>query len=85
MRVYSQRTQKEYTAFMQELAALYPNAVKIQLVQDNLNTQKPNSFYNQLSADEAFTEYFGVNWFFVSFGDDGFVILARPTHDPSAE
>jgi DDE superfamily endonuclease len=53
MRVYSQRTQKEYTAFMQELAALYPDAVKIQLVQDNLNTHKPNSFYSQLSAGES--------------------------------
>ena len=40
---------------MQELAALYPNAVKIQLVQGNLNTHKPNSFHNQLSAAEAFT------------------------------
>ena len=54
MQAYSQRTQKEYTAFMQKLAALYPEAVKIQLVQDNLNTHKPNSFYSQLSADEAF-------------------------------
>ena len=62
MRVYSQRTQKEYTAFMQELAALYPDAVKIQLVQDNLNTHKPNSFYNQLSADEAFTLSHRFDW-----------------------
>mgnify|MGYP000070001879 FL=1 len=62
MRVYSQRTQKEYTAFMQELAALYPKAVKIQLVQDNLNTHKPNSFYNQLSADEAFTLSHRFDW-----------------------
>ena len=55
MRVYSQRTQKEYTDFMQQLAALYPDAIKIQLVQDNLNTHKSNSFYSQLSAGEAFT------------------------------
>ncbi len=62
MRVYSQRTQKEYTAFRQELAALYPNAVKIQMVQDNLNTHKPNSFHNQLSADEAFTLSHRFDW-----------------------
>lgn len=54
VRVYSQRTQKEYTEFMTELAALYPAAVKIRLVQDNLNTHSPNSFYRHLSAGEAF-------------------------------
>jgi hypothetical protein len=54
VRVYSQRTQKEYTEFMQALAALYPKAVKIRLVQDNLNTHSPNSFYRHLSAGEAF-------------------------------
>ncbi len=32
--VYSQRTKKEYTQFMQALAALYPDAIKIRLVQD---------------------------------------------------
>jgi len=54
VRVYQQRTQKEYPQFLQELAALYPKAVKIRLVQDNLNTHRPNSFYCQLSAGEAF-------------------------------
>lgn len=54
VRVYSQRTQKEYTEFMQELAALYPQALKIRLVQDNLNTHTPNSFYRHLPAGEAF-------------------------------
>ena len=47
---------------MQELAALYPKTVKIQLVQDNLNTHKPNSFYNQLSADDAFTLSHRFDW-----------------------
>jgi len=51
--VYNQRTKKEYTQFMQALAALYPDAVKIQLVQDNLNTHSPNAFYEQLPAAEA--------------------------------
>ncbi|TAE29222.1 MAG: hypothetical protein EAZ91_13215 [Cytophagales bacterium] len=62
MGVYSQRTQKEYTTFMQELAAPYPDAVKIQLVQDNLNTHKPNSFYSQLNANEAFTLSHRFDW-----------------------
>lgn len=38
---------------MQQLAAAYPQAVKIRLVQDNLNTHTPNAFYECLSADEA--------------------------------
>ena len=53
MKVYKQRTKKEYTAFMQELAAAYPDAMKIRLVQDNLNTHTPNAFYECLSAEEA--------------------------------
>jgi len=38
---------------MQQLAGAYPTAVKIRLVQDNLNTHTPNAFYECLSADEA--------------------------------
>ncbi|GAB4042000.1 hypothetical protein GCM10028809_70320 [Spirosoma gilvum] len=53
MQVYEQRTKKEYTAFMQQVAAAYPDAVKIRLVQDNLNTHTPNAFYECLSAEEA--------------------------------
>lgn len=52
--VHQQRTKKEYTIFMQELAKQYPNAVKIRLVQDNLNTHHISSFYENLPADEAF-------------------------------
>jgi len=51
--VFSQRTKKEYTQFMQALAALYPDAIKIRLVQDNLNTHSINAFYEQLPAGEA--------------------------------
>lgn len=53
LKVYSQRTKKEYTQFIQALAALYPDAIKIRLVQDNLNTHSPNAFYEQLPAVEA--------------------------------
>ena len=52
--VRTQRTKKEYTEFCQALAALYPKAVKIRLVQDNLNTHNASSFYEHLSAEEAF-------------------------------
>ena len=52
--VYPQRTKKEYTQFCQELVASWADAVKIRLVQDNLNTRKASSFYENLPAHEAF-------------------------------
>lgn len=52
--VYGQRTKKEYTHFMQQLAAHYPQAHKIHLVQDNLNTHTSSSFYEHLPAEEAY-------------------------------
>ena len=36
--VHTRRTKREYTQFCQALAAQYAEALKIQLVQDNLNT-----------------------------------------------
>jgi hypothetical protein len=51
--VLAQRTKKEYTQFCQALAALYPQAVKIRLVQDNLNTHNASAFYEHLPAAEA--------------------------------
>ena len=53
MAVYEQRTKKEYTKFMQIIADAYPKALKIRLVQDNLNTHTPNAFYECLPAKEA--------------------------------
>jgi hypothetical protein len=52
--VYERRTMREYTLFCQELAARYPEAVKIRLVQDNLNTHNASAFYHHLPADQAF-------------------------------
>jgi len=52
--VRPQRTKKEYTEFCQALAAAYPKALKIRLVQDNLNTHNTSSFYEHLPAEEAF-------------------------------
>lgn len=53
--VYPQRTKREYALFCQALAAQYPEAIKIRLVQDNLNTHDISAFYENLPADEAFT------------------------------
>ncbi len=52
--VHAQRTKKEYTHFCQALAQAFPQATKIRLVQDNLNTHTPAAFYDWLPAAEAF-------------------------------
>ena len=51
--VHRRRTKQEYTRFCQALAAHFPNAIKIRLVQDNLNTHDTSAFYENLPADEA--------------------------------
>lgn len=44
--VKARRTKKEYPEFMQALAAAYPEARKIRLVQDNLNTSTMLDFFD---------------------------------------
>ncbi len=51
--VRQQRTKREYTQFMQQLAARYPQAEKIRLVWDNLNTHALSTFYDCLPAAMA--------------------------------
>lgn len=51
--VHARRTKREYTHFCQALAAAYPQAIQIQLVQDNLNTHNASAFYEALPATEA--------------------------------
>ena len=53
-RVFDRRTKQEYALFMKGLAARYPEAEKIRLVQDNLNTHNISSFYETFDAAEAF-------------------------------
>lgn len=52
--VFSQRRKIEYASFMKELAQLYPDAIQIRLVQDNLNTHNKSAFYQEFDAQEAF-------------------------------
>jgi hypothetical protein len=52
--VTEQKTKKDYAEFMKTLAASYLYAEKIVLVQDNLNTHNPSSFYEVFPATEAF-------------------------------
>ena len=52
--VRARRTKKEFALFCKALAALYPEAIKIRLVLDNLNTHDKSAFYEHLPADEAY-------------------------------
>jgi DDE superfamily endonuclease len=53
-KLYEQRTKREYALFLQELALRYPQAHKIRLVQDNLNTHDLSSLYETFAPAEAF-------------------------------
>jgi hypothetical protein len=50
-----QRTKADYCRFMQRVAGLFPEAEKVVLVQDNLNTHNASSFYENLPAEQAFS------------------------------
>lgn len=52
--VHARRTKKEFSLFCQALAAAYPQALKIRLVLDNLNTHDFSAFYETLPAATAF-------------------------------
>jgi len=54
VKVTERKTKKDYAQFMKELTLYYPHAEKIVLVQDNLNTHNPSSFYEVFDAPEAF-------------------------------
>ena len=52
--LHAQRTKREYALFLQALAARYPHAEKIRLVQDNLNTHHAGALYESFPPEEAF-------------------------------
>jgi hypothetical protein len=52
--VFAQRTKREFALHLQKIAAAYPEAQRIRMVLDNLNTHNPSSFYETFAADEAF-------------------------------
>ena len=54
VKVSERKTKKDYAQFMRDLALSYPKAEKIILVQDNLNTHNPSSFYEMFNPQEAF-------------------------------
>jgi hypothetical protein len=54
LKVTSRRTKQDYAEFMREVSQAWSAAERICLVQDNLNTHTPGSFYEAFSAEEAF-------------------------------
>ena len=52
--VSQRRTKADYARFMCQVANEYSQAERITLVQDNLNTHNPSSFYENLLAEEGF-------------------------------
>jgi len=54
VKVTERKTKEDYAEFMKGLASYYTDADKIVLVQDNLNTHNPSSFYEVFDAPEAF-------------------------------
>ena len=51
--VRPQRRRLEFAEVVQELAALYPEAERVRLVCDNLNTHTAASFYERYPAEQA--------------------------------
>ena len=52
--VYERKTHKEYTDFFNQVSQHYPDAETIPVVQDNLSTHSPASFYKVFKPSEAF-------------------------------
>ena len=53
VQIRRKRRKKEFANFMKKLAELYPNAEKIIVVMDNLNTHNYSSFYENFDAQQA--------------------------------
>jgi hypothetical protein len=54
LKVTSRRTKVDYAAFMHEVSRYWSGTERICLVQDNLNTHTPGSFYDAFTANDAF-------------------------------
>ena len=52
--ITDRRRKIEYAEFMQQLVPHFPKAEKIRLIQDNLNTHCPSSFYENFNAQTAY-------------------------------
>jgi hypothetical protein len=53
VRMTKRRTKQDWSQFIEEIAGLYPDAKRITLVMDNLNTHKAASLYETFKAEKA--------------------------------
>ena len=53
VKVTKQKTKQDWALFLEEIANEYPDAKKITLVMDNLETHKPGSLYDTFPAKKA--------------------------------
>jgi hypothetical protein len=53
VKITEQRTRQDWAVFLQDIAGQYPEAEKIILVMDNLNTHTPGSFYETYSPEKG--------------------------------
>ena len=53
VKITERKTKKDWASFIEDIANEYPNAERIILVMDNLNTHKPGSFYEVFSPEKA--------------------------------
>ncbi|CDS53432.1 Mobile element protein [Polaromonas sp. CG9_12] len=60
-KVTERRTKADWALFVQAIAASYPEAARITLVMDNLNTHTPASLYEACAPEQA-----KVNWQFTT-------------------
>jgi DDE superfamily endonuclease len=64
VQVREHRAGKDYALFMQWVNAQYPEAEVIVVIQDNLSTHNPGSFYQAFTPDDAFAlaQRFGMHY-----------------------
>ena len=53
VKVTQRKTKQDWAVFVEEISNQYPEAEKITLVMDNLETHKPGSFYESFPAEKA--------------------------------
>ncbi len=53
VKITERKTKSDWAVFLEDIARRYPNAEKITLVMDNLNTHTPGALYETFCPDKA--------------------------------
>ena len=53
VKVTDRKTKRDWAQFVDDISVLYPNAERITLVMDNLNTHSPGALYEAFSPEKA--------------------------------